>query len=134
MPRFWRRANDWSNAIDVCQGALPSFDADLRRRPLGNIDGGGTDVTQIILLMTNRSTTPQTVDCTLVDGVAAPFHSFPAVYLLKTSTIQPGAFAVVNGFGFETTAERFRLPHLSCGLPPDVEINIVQMNTEVSEA
>lgn len=148
------RANDWSNAIDVCQGALPSFDGDLRKRPLGIINegastafvncsiraplgqmgGGGTNVSQIILLMTNRSTTAQTVNCTLVDGVAAPFPSFPAVYLPKTSTIQPGAFAVVNWFGFETTAERFRLPNLSCGLPPEVEINIVQMNTEVSEA
>ena len=79
------RANDWSNAIDVCQGALPSFDADLRKRPLGIINEGAST-------------------------------------------------AVVNWFGFETTAERFRLPNLSCGLPQDVEINIVQMNTEVSEA
>lgn len=146
------RANDWSNAIDVCQGALPAFESSLRKRPLaianegstpayvscslraplGNLDGGGEDVTQIILLLTNRGSGAQSVSCTLVDGVAAPFPSFPAVYLPKTLEVQPNAFGVINWFAFETTAGRFRLPNLSCALPPGAEINILQVNTEVS--
>lgn len=148
------RANDWSNAIDVCQGSLPQFDASLRKRPLaisnegaqssfiscsiraplGQIEGGGTDVSQIIVLLTNRAATAQSVSCTLVDGVSAPFPSFPAIYLPKTVEIQPGAFAVVNWFDFETEAGRYRLPNLSCALPPGTEINLVQMNTAVDEA
>lgn len=148
------RANDWSNAVDVCQGALPSFDGSLRKRPLainnegtepayiscsiraplGQIDGGGTDVTQIIVLLTNRASTAQSVSCTLVDGVAAPFPSFPAIYLPKTVDLQPDAFGVINWFDFETEAGRYRLPNLSCALPPGTEINIVQMNTAAAEA
>ncbi|HST44253.1 MAG TPA: hypothetical protein VLK29_03410 [Luteimonas sp.] len=148
------RANDWSNAIDVCQAALPSSEADLRKRPLGiinegtathfvscslraplgQLDGGGVDVSQIILLLTNRASAAQPVACTLVDGVAAPFPSFPAIYLPKTVDIQPNGFAVINWFDFETTAGRYRLPNLSCALPPGAEINIVQMNTVAAEA
>ena len=148
------RANDWSNPVDVCQGALPAHEADLRKRPLGiinegtttrfvscslraplgNIEGGGVNVTQIILLLTNRAAAAQSVACTLVDGVAAPFPSFAAIYLPKTVDIQPNGFAVINWFDFETTAGRYRLPNLSCALPPGAEINIVQMNTEASEA
>lgn len=148
------RANDWSNAVDVCQGSLPAFDVNLRKRPLaihnegtqpgfiscsiraplGQIEGGGTNVTQIIVLLTNRATTAQSVSCTLVDGVAAPFPSFPAIYLPKTVEIQPGSFGVINWFDFDTEAGRYRLPNLSCALPPQTEINIVQMNTEAAEA
>ena len=148
------RANDWSNAVDVCQGARSSFDDDLRKRPLainnegtqpsfvscsiraplGQINGGGTNVTQIIVLLTNRASTAQSVSCTLVDGVAAPFPSFPALYLPKTVDLQPGSFGVINWFDFETEAGRYRLPNLSCALPPETEVNIVQMNTAVAEA
>ena len=147
------RANDWSNAVDVCQGSLPSSNGTLRKRPLainnegtqptfiscsiraplGQIEGGGTNVTQIIVLLTNRASTAQPVSCTLVDGVAAPFPTFPAIYLPKTVDIQPGAFGVINWFDFETEAGRYRLPNLSCALPPQTEINIVQMNTAVTE-
>lgn len=147
------RGNDWSNAVDVCQAATPAMDAPLRKRPLGihnegeqtvfvscsiraplgQIDGGGVDVTQIIVLATNRTETAQSVACTLVDGVAAPFPSFPAIYLPKTLELQPGAFGVGNWFDFETEAGRYRLPNLSCALPPGTELNIVQMNTAVDE-
>jgi hypothetical protein len=146
-------ANDWSTAVDVCQGSLPAFEGQLRKRPLaisnegtepayiscairaplGNLDGGGVDVTQIIVLFTNRAATAQSVSCTLVDGVAAPFPSFPAIYLPKTVDLAAGGFGVVNWFDFETEAGRYRLPNLSCALPPGTEINIVQMNTAVSE-
>ncbi len=148
------RANDWSNAVDVCQGALPGYEAALRKRPLaivnegdeaafvscsiraplGNMEGGGTDVTQIIVLLTNRGSEAQSVTCTLVDGVAAPFPSFPAIYLPKTVEIPANMFGVMNWFDFETEVGRYRLPNLSCALPPDTEINIVQMNTAVDEA
>lgn len=148
------RANDWSNAVDVCQGSTPSFDGELRKRPLaihnegtqpsfiscsiraplGQIEGGGTYVSQIIVLLTNRADAAQSVSCTLVDGVAAPFPSFPALYLPKTVDIPAGMYGVINWFDFETEAGRYRLPNLSCALPPDTEINIVQMNTAVAEA
>lgn len=146
-------ANDWSNAVDVCQGALPTYDASLRKRPLaisnegtepayiscslraplGNLDGGGTDVVQIIVLLTNRAATAQSVTCTVVDGVALPFPSFPPLYVPKTVEIPAGRFGVINWFDFDTTVGRFRLPNLSCALPPETEINILQMNTAVAE-
>ena len=148
------RANDWSNPIDVCQGALPAFESSLRKRPLGiinegetpvfvncsmraplgQIEGGGIRVNQILLLLTNRAAAAQSVSCTLVDGVAAPFTGFPAIYLPKTVDIQPNNFAVLNWFDFETTVGRFRIPNLSCALPPGAEINIVQMYTAASKA
>ncbi len=147
------RANDWSTAVDVCQGALPAFEGSLRKRPLaisnegtepayiscairaplGNLEGGGTDVNQITVLFTNRASTVQSVSCTLVDGVAAPFPSFPAIYLPKTADVPAGGFGVMNWFDFETEAGRYRLPNLSCALPPGTEINIVQMNTAAAE-
>jgi hypothetical protein len=147
------RANEWSNAVDVCQGSLPTYDTSLRKRPLaisnegdqtafiscsirvplGSLEGGGTNVTTVVVLLTNRGSEAQSVPCTLVDGVAGPFPTFPAVYLPKTAQIQPGGFAPIYWFDFETEAERFRLPNLSCALPPETEINIVQMNTAAAE-
>ena len=147
------RANDWSNAVDVCQGALPSYDTALRKRPLaianesdetafiscslraplGSLEGPAPEVTTVVILLTNRGSEAQSVSCTLVDGVAAPFPTFPPVYLPKTAEIQPDAFAAVYWFDFETEAGRFRLPNLSCALPTDTEINILQVNTAIDE-
>ena len=66
-------------------------------------------------------------------GVAGPFPTFPAVYLPKTLELQPNAFGVINWFPFDSETGRYRLPNLSCALPPGTEINIVQMNTAVEE-
>ena len=34
------RASHWSNAVDTCQGSLPSFEGALRKRPLAIVNEG----------------------------------------------------------------------------------------------
>lgn len=142
-------ASDWSSAVDVCQGSLPSFEGALRKRPLAIANEGTSsafvscsiraplsqfeEVTGIIVLFTNRGASTQLFSCTLVDGVALPFPVHPPVYQPKPILLEAGNFGGLtwtnvndNGNGNEP----YRIPNLNCSLPPGIEINVIQMNTD----
>lgn len=138
-------ASDWSNAVDVCQGSLPSFEGALRKRPLAIANEGSSSsfvscsiraplfeqVTGILVLFTNRIATTRTVTCTLVDGVAEPFPGYPPVYQPKPIALAAGAFGILAwDSAVDNGDEPYSLPNLNCSLPPGVEINVVQMNTD----
>ena len=131
-------AVEGSNAVGYCQGALPSFDTEIRKRPLAvrnegiahafvscsvayNAAGGNTTVS---VIMVNRNAVVTAVDCTFVDGLVAEVGApgFPAYYP-QSLALLPGE---INGIAWE--ADDFDLTsfspwaNLSCALPPGVEI------------
>jgi hypothetical protein len=137
-------ATDWSNAVDVCQGSLPSFEGALRKRPLAIANEGSSSsfvscsirapldsevVTGVAVVFTNRSTATRTVSCTLVDGIAEPFAT--PVFQPKPVALATGAFGILSWFqDADNGGDPYAIPNLNCSLPPGVEINVVQMNAE----
>lgn len=82
-----------TSAVNNCQGALPSFEGALRKRPLGMANEGTSlaflscaalassgsadvEVYEVAALFINRGSSTATVNCTLVQGIALPFPSF----------------------------------------------------------
>lgn len=139
-------ASDWSNAVDICQGSLPSFEGALRKRPLGIANEGtsnafvgcsiraplgGEIITRVVALFTNRSASSQTFSCTLVDGIAPPFSGYTPVYQPKAIIIAADDWETLQWTdSADNGDDPYDLPNLNCGLPPGVEINVVQMITE----
>lgn len=141
--------SDWSNAVDICQGSLPSFEGALRKRPLAIANEGTTsafvscsirtsisgleEVTGIIVLLINRSASDQVFSCTLVEGVALPYTGNPPVYQPESIVIEAGD---VSGLGWNYIADNdgdpYQIPNLNCSLPPGGEINVIQVNTQAS--
>lgn len=136
----------WGSATDNCQGALPSFEGKLRKRPLGiNNEGtspafvscglraplSGEKIEAIYVLFTNRGSATATVNCTLVEGVALPFPGYPPVYLPKSVAIVAGEAAVMQWELADNGGSHYEIPNLSCGLPPGTEINVLQTSTSV---
>jgi hypothetical protein len=86
------------NATGLCQSALPTFDGQIRKRPLAVQNEGtssafvscafmvpskGTGVTQVTLTADNNTSSPVDISCTLVSGVS----HFTATYHPKTITL-----------------------------------------------
>ncbi len=141
-------ASDWANAVDTCQGSLPSFEGALRKRPLG-INNEGTanafvscsmrvplnddTVESILVLVTNRAAASADLACTLVDGLASPFGT--ATYQPKTTSVAAGAATVVSwSSSVDNGGDPYVIPNLNCALPPGMEINTLQVNTTVPPA
>jgi hypothetical protein len=139
-------ASDVSNAVDVCQGSLPSFEGALRKRPLAIANEGSSSsfvscslraplaseqITGLFVLFTNRSAATRTVSCTLVDGIAEPFPNLPPVFQPKPIALATGAFGVLSwDQDADNGGDPYNIPNLNCSLPPGVEINTVEMHTE----
>lgn len=138
------------NAVGVCQGALPSFEGAIRKRPLGINNEGSTPafvsctvnseasyLAQVIqdfaILLTNRGPVTE-LTCTLVDGIAPATSgplagAFPPVYYPKTIAIPDGTAGGTSAsiaWDLDDRPEGFIFPALSCLLPPGVEINFIQ--------
>lgn len=136
------RATHWSNAVEVCQGALHVFEDSLRKRPLAIANEGVApafvscslatpllptqDALAVDVLFNN--TTPATVQfsCTLVDGVIF----FSPNYLPQAITITAGALFTAHWDTDNNGGDTYDLPSLNCALPPGVEINTLQLTTE----
>jgi hypothetical protein len=134
-------ANRWQNAVESCQGSLPSFEGSLRKRPLAISNEGSSSafvscsmaadlaspsgVTAVAALFTNRTAAAVTVNCTLVSGVAAPFGA--PVYLPKALPVAANSASVVAWTSAaDNGGDAFVLANLNCTVPVGVEINTVQ--------
>jgi len=135
-------ASDWSNAVDVCQGALPSFEGALRKRPLG-IASEGTSAAfvtcslrigfsedelaeSVAVLFTNRASGQRSYSCTLVEGTVGT----SPVYLPKEISMPgEGTRLIVTWDLDDNDGSPYVLPNLSCALPPGVEINYIRLTT-----
>lgn len=137
-------ADDWSNAVDVCQGSLPSFEGALRKRPLAIANEGTSSsflscslrapaatngqglVAGTIVVVTNRSASAKTVSCTLVDGAALPYPSIPPTYHTKSIDVGAGGWSAASWTQQDDNANSpYRRPNLNCSLPVGVELNSV---------
>lgn len=130
-----------ANATAFCQGALPAFDTQIRKRPLGvNNEGDSsafvscsipvghnpTAVENGLVALTNTSATAITVSCTLVDGMATGVSGQAPGYYPKSVAVAAG-----DTNGIVWTPGEYGLPsfspyqNFSCNLPPGVELNLV---------
>lgn len=135
-------ATSAANATGFCQSALPVFDTQIRKRPLGINNEGSSNafiscsipigfrpvsVDNGVIFMTNRNAAPVDVSCTLVDGVVADvgIPGLPAYYP-QTITLAAGMPAIMiwdpADFGLTTFSV---YQNYSCNLPAGVEINLV---------
>lgn len=129
-----------SHGTANCQGALPVFETQLRKRPaalanegtstafvtcdLDSINNGGTGTQAAGIFVTNRAGADGvTISCTLVDAVFTANAAFP-----KTSDpIAAGAIGSVNwSAAGDNAGGNFAAPAISCGLPAGVDISFVR--------
>ena len=135
-PRNWV-----SHGPGNCQGALPSYEGAIRKRPqavanegattafvtcdFDNIDNLGTGFNRVVVGYRNTTGTPLIVTCSLVNG----FFSMPGATVLTKSAIAPAVGGPEGGrVLIEWTAvadnagENFGSPALSCQIPAGTEI------------
>lgn len=125
-----------------CQGALPNYEGNLRKRPLAvqnqgvtsayvscgfqDINNGGTGYSMVSSFFINNSSGSVTVNCTLVNGIWNPSF-FPVSFFPKSVTISAGGIDLIT---WDATADNggtnFVAPALSCNLPGGSEISIIQ--------
>lgn len=135
-----------TNATGLCQGALPSFEGNLRKRPSGIINTsttqsafvscsttqnfftpatGGT-ASVLGLLLTNPTSASVSFSCTLVTGFNYVGVSSPMQYP-KTFVVPAGATSEVQWTAEDDNAgEPFPASlNVSCNLPAGTEIGSV---------
>jgi hypothetical protein len=129
-----------ANATAFCQGALPVFDVQIRKRPLGvNNEGdspafvscsipyphNAVTVSDAVLHLSNRTDTAVVVNCTLVDGVAPGLPFAAAMYYPKSIILAANSSDPMIWLPGEYELETFgRWQNYSCSLPPGIEINM----------
>lgn len=124
------------NAVGACQGALPSFEGSLRKRPLVIANEGTTPafvscsllgdrwaqdwVSKVEVFFDNPGPGTRAVTCTLVDNYFGANNR----YLTKTVSIPAGQqFPRLTFLGSETEVGRLNyIVSFSCNLPPGVSI------------
>lgn len=130
------------NASGTCQGALPVFDTQLRKRPLA-LNNEGTDpafvscslwatnygqttvVTgAIAAYFSNNTNTGSSVTCTFVDGVRVVGG---VGFFTKTIAVPSNSFASIV---WNSATDNGGVPYgafsnLSCLLPPGTEISFI---------
>ncbi|MGH8032100.1 MAG: hypothetical protein ACREO8_06975 [Luteimonas sp.] len=133
-----------TNAVGNCQGALPVYEALIRKRPLAIVNEGTQNafvicaftseqlslgITAYGTRLTNTSAIPQTVTCTGVTG-----EEGSAQYFVKAVGLPPGesrriefSFLLDNlGILFDSRLS------LSCRLPPGVGLNDNSVTTLIA--
>lgn len=127
----------------MCQGALPNFEGNFRKRPLAVVNQGTTNafltcgltsqydsstggVPEVLLVVTNRNAASTDMSCTLVDGYVDSTVGF-ADYFPQTMTVA-GASSTSFDWSASTTggtnAPVYGYPGISCNVPGSFEVNI----------
>jgi hypothetical protein len=132
------------NGTGACQAALPSYEGNIRKRPLGlNNEGAAPafvscsmkadDFSDALngyngLQLSNRGAAAANVNCTLVAGGTLPVAT--AAYFPKSFAIPAGS-SIVAAWDPEVDNGDAPFPNTlnwSCNLPPGVDINLVFTN------
>lgn len=135
----------YTQASGACQGALPNYENNFRKRPLAVANEGATDAfvtcgvrntentakNAVELYVTNRNAADVDVKCTLVDGAFDSTILF-ATYYPQTVTATAG---VDSGFSWgpaSNPAITFQTPfqQISCDVPAQVEVNQVYSSVD----
>lgn len=121
-----------STAVGLCQGALPAFETQIRKRPLA-VQNEGASSTFVSCALTSQNSLQSvdvyfgsiggtvTISCTGVTGFTGV-----AAFSSKSVTVGAGARAVISwtpsDFGATGTLPS-ALFSISCALPPGAAIN-----------
>jgi len=141
LPSPEAHAIESANATSFCQGALPAFDTEIRKRPLAVRNEGTADAfvscsiptnyagpnTSVSVYLVNRSAGTATVDCTFVDGIVTEIGGpgFPVYYPQSIALLAGAAEPLVwEASEFELTAFS-TIANVSCALPPGTEIALI---------
>lgn len=141
---------DLSNATGLCQGALPSFEGSLRKRPAGIINvsttqnafvscsttqnaftpADGETASLLGVLLTNPTAAPVTIACTMVTGFNYLGEASPMQYP-KSIVIAAGDSAELQWSAEDDNAGNAFPPvlNVSCNLPAGTEIGSVYAYT-----
>ena len=129
------------NATGACQGSLPAFDTNIRKRPLAVRNEGtgssfvscsvmnlyGNGVTTAGVYVKNAGATPATISCTMVSGR----QSFSPFYFPKSAEFGAG----LGGFliwdaAADNGGDNFQdLINFSCVLLPQTDIEFTAILT-----
>lgn len=139
---------DLTNATGACQGALPSFEGSLRKRPSGIINISTTNSSFVScsttqnffapsgtaavlgVTLTNPTAAPVSVSCTMVAGLNYVGFQSPMQYP-KTFTVAAGE-TVEGTWDFEEDNFGDEFPgslNVSCNLPAGTELGAVYVLT-----
>jgi hypothetical protein len=127
----------------MCQGALPNYEGNFRKRPLAVANEGASNafltcgltsqydsstggVPEVILIVTNRNAANTDMSCTLVDGYVDATVGF-SDYFPQTLTVA-GATSTTFDWTASTTggtnAPVYGYPAISCNVPASFEVNV----------
>lgn len=123
----------YTQASGACQGALPIFETNFRKRPLAVANEGTTNAfvtcgvrntedqvsSAVELYVTNRNAADVDVDCTLVDGIFDNTIGF-ADYYPQTVTATAGVDSSFSWGGFGSPYQQ-----ISCNVPAKIEVNML---------
>lgn len=127
------------NATGACNGALPSFEGALRKRPTAISNEGAANAFVSCSLagdvinagnidlqvgFTNKTDAPVSFACTFVDGYAQGFFGAVPVYHPATVALAANAVGAAQWTAEEDMAFGNNA-NVSCVLPPGVEINLL---------
>lgn len=127
------------NASGNCNGALPSFEGALRKRPQAVRNEGTTSAfvscsipaadaddgyTLVGTYFTNSSGSGQTINCTMVDGT--PAVETAAGFYPKSLVLPAGTTSFIAWSATEFALTRFNSwINFSCNLPAGTEISLI---------
>ncbi len=128
----------YTQASGACQGALPIYETNFRKRPLAVANEGVTNAfvtcgvrntedntaNAVELYVTNRNAADVSVDCTLVDGIFDNTIGF-ASYYPQTKTATAGVDSGFSWSGFGSPWQQ-----ISCNVPAKVEVNMVYSSVD----
>lgn len=134
----------YTQASGACQGALPSYEGNFRKRPLAVANEGASSayitcgvrndentamISTVELYVTNRNAADVDVGCTMVDGSIDATLDFANYYPQTVTTLagRDGAFS----WSSASTAPGFLFPSISCNVPAKVEAN--QVYTSIAD-
>lgn len=125
---------DFNHASGFCQGALPSFDTNIRKRPLAVANEGtatafvscsmgneraDSTITEATLVVFNRNASPMDVTCTLVHGFQS---SASPTFISKTATIAANDRAFLSWLPADNAGANYSWLNWSCSLPPGTDV------------
>lgn len=127
----------------MCQGALPNYEGNFRKRPLAianegassafltcgltsqyDVSGGGVPFVQLIV--TNRNAANTDMRCTLVDGYIDSTLGFADYFPLTINVVglTDNAFTWDASTAGGSKAPVFGYPAISCNVPAKFEVNV----------
>lgn len=129
------------NAAGMCQGALPAFDTQIRKRPLAIRNEGtqpafvscslpatnGQMHSSVEIIFANSNAAPASVNCTVVTG-RANFSTPPQYYTLPTLVLQanqPGG----RLHTFDNAVDAANTVNVSCNIPAGVSLDYIRWDS-----